>query len=326
MATVSVATLRPMRRVLAVTLAGALAVVACSSSSDDTTLEAPSSTTASTQPARPMVFESWTETFIDARRVTPAGTETPEYPERALATTIYLPEGDGAAPLIVFSHGLMGHPDKFTQLLSSWAEAGYVVAAPAFPLTNDRVPGAPRGFSDLPSQPGDVSFVMDELLAANADPASRLAGRIDPERIAAAGLSLGGATTYAVTFNPCCRDDRVTASMVLAGALIPAFSDDYVLDGRVPLLIVHGDQDLALPYSNAVEAFSVAAPPVWLVTLIGGAHATPFENDVTPFDQMVADLTVDFWDATLGGDDTAFDRFEQHAAVDGLSALEQRVR
>jgi predicted dienelactone hydrolase len=317
MATVSVATLPPMRRVLALTLAGALISVGCSS---------PKEETASTQPVRPMPFESWTETLVDRNRTTPAGTETPGYPERTLETTIYLPAGDGPAPFIVFSHGLMGHPDKFTQLLSWWAEAGYVVAAPAFPLTNDRVPGAPRGFVDLRSQPGDVSFVIDELLAANDDPTNRLSGRIDPHRIAAAGLSLGGATTYAVTFNPCCRDDRVMASMVLAGALLPSFSDDYVLDGHVPLLIVHGDQDLALPYSNAVEAFSVAAPPVWLVTLIGGAHATPFENDVTPFDQMVAELTVDFWDATLGGDDTAFDRFEQHAAVDGLSALEQRVR
>jgi hypothetical protein len=37
-----------------------------------------------------------------------------------------------------------------------------------------------------------------------------------------------------------------------------------------------------------------------------------------------AQLTTDFWDATLGGDPSAFERFEQHAAVDGLSTLQMK--
>ncbi len=322
------------RAALAVALTATVIVAACSGTSSDVT----SSDTESSNPdsqagatttppplQRPIGFVSWNETFVDDSRPTPAGTETPEEPSRRLDTTIYLPEGDGASPFIVFAHGLMGHPDKFTDLLSAWAEAGYVVAAPAFPRTNDRVPGAPQGAGDLRSQPGDVSFVITEVLAANDDPSSPLFGRIDASRIAAAGLSLGGATTYAATFNPCCRDDRITAAMVLAGALLPAFPADYALDGHVPLLIVHGDQDPALVYRFAVEAYAVAAPPVWLVTLLGGSHATPFENDITPYDEMVRELTVDFWDATLGGDPSAFERFEQHAAVEGLSTLERRT-
>ena len=43
------------------------------------------------------------------------------------------PRGKGPFPLIVFAHGSAGHPEKFTKLFSSWAAAGYIVAAPAFP-------------------------------------------------------------------------------------------------------------------------------------------------------------------------------------------------
>jgi hypothetical protein len=45
--------------------------------------------------------------------------------------------------------------------LELWAGAGYVVAAPTFPLTR----GAGRRDRRLCEPAGDVSFVIDELLA-----------------------------------------------------------------------------------------------------------------------------------------------------------------
>jgi dienelactone hydrolase len=309
-----------MRR--AVALATLLLATACAGGTTDSTL--PDAAVATTAPVGPPYdFASWKTAFVDPSRPTEPGVETPGAPIRTLDTTIYLPEGTEPRPLIVFSHGLVGHPDKFTALLSAWARAGYVVAAPAFPLTNDRVPGAPRNFDKAFSQPDDVSFVLDEMLRLDGDPSSPLFERIDADAIGAAGLSLGGGTTYAVTFSICCRDTRIRAAEVFAGAQFPLLGE-MDLDGHVPLLIVHGDQDPALRYELAVDAYESAAAPVSFVTLIGAAHAPAFENDVTPHDAMVEQLTTDFWDATIGGDPDAVARFEQHAVVDGLSTLQSK--
>lgn len=288
-------------------------------------IEAANSTTTTSAPlaaGRPYAFTAWNETFVDTSRATPAYLDLPEAPQRTLLTTIYLPEGDGPFPLIAFAHGLAGHPDKFSELLSAWATAGYVVLAPSFPLTNGQTGGGFTTSADLANQPADVSFAIDEVLRLNDDPASPLHDKVDPESIGAAGLSLGAATTYALAFNTCCADDRIDATQVFAGAQLPIQAGEYQLDGRVPLLIVHGDLDLGFRIDNATTAFAAAQPPVWFVTLHGAGHAPPFENDVTPHDDLVELLTTDFWDATIGGDAEAMARFEAAAAVDGLSTLQ----
>lgn len=307
-----------MRRAIAVLTL--LIAAACSGATENQTAALGPATT---QATRPYEFSSWTETFVDRSRPTEAGAQTPAAPERTLPTTVYLPAGSEPRPLIVFSHGVVGHPDKFSQLLSAWARAGYVVAAPAFPLTNDHVPGSAQNLGLAGSQPADVSFVLDQMLALAADPDSSLHDRIDPDQIGASGLSLGGATTYAVAFSPCCRDNRIKAVEVLSGALLPVVGA-FDLDGHVPLLIAHSDQDPLLKYANAQAIFWQAAPPVFLVTLLGASHATEFENDVTPYDALAEQFTTDFWDATIGGDPTAFATLEQHATVAGLSTLQTK--
>ncbi len=201
----------------------------------------------------------------------------------------------------MFSHGSNGHPDKFTKLLGAWAGAGYVVAAPAFPLTNSTVPGNPGNVGDVVNQPADVSFVLTRLLRLDQNPEGRLSRAIDRKRIGAAGLSLGGATTYGVVFDHCCRDPRFTAAMVLDGILIPlsaATGAKTRLDGHVPLLIAHSDTDPTLPYATARSAYEQAAGPAWLVTLHGASHASQWENDRTRYDAI--DTALD--DRLLGRD------------------------
>ena len=266
-------------------------------------------------------FTSRTETFVDRSRPTVAGAATPAAPDRSLVTTIYRPEGKGPFPLIVFADGLSGHPDKFTQLLGAWAAAGYVVAAPVFPLTNANVPRSTANATDVVNQPGDVSFVLTRVLRESRDRSSDLYRAIDRRHIGAAGLSLGGATTYNVVFDDCCRDRRFTAAMVLDGLRL---GNGLRLDGHVPLLIAHSDTDPAIPYTTARAAYDDAATPVWLVTLHGASHATQWENDPTPYDVLGERLTVDFWDATLRGEKSAFTRLERDAAVAGLSSIERR--
>jgi predicted dienelactone hydrolase len=271
-------------------------------------------------------IKTWKQTFVDGSRPTEAGSATPELPTRTLVTNIYRPVGKGPWPLIVFSHGLDGHPDKFTELNTAWAEAGYVVAAPAFPLTNNTVPGDGDNAAGVAEQPADVTFLISQLLQENKSPGSRLHKAIDPKRIGAGGLSLGGATTYGVTFNECCADSRIKAAEVLDGIILGVGdgTGKTQLDGHVPLLIVHSDTDPALPYASAQAAYAQAKAPVWFVTLHDASHASQFENDPTPYDQIGIDVTTDFWDATLKGQKRAFTKLERDATVEGLSSVESR--
>ena len=76
----------------------------------------------------------------------------------------------GPFPLVVFGHGFAVTPAPYAPLLRAWARAGYVVAAPIFPLENANAPGGPNE-SDLVNQPRDMSFVITRMLAAERGPA-----------------------------------------------------------------------------------------------------------------------------------------------------------
>jgi predicted dienelactone hydrolase len=89
-------------------------------------------------------------------------------------------------------------------LQRAWAAAGYVVATPTFPFGANRAPDTTTGAMDIPNQPGDLSFVVDEVLGLSADENDPLHGAVDPNRIGAAGHSAGGATVLALAGNTCC--------------------------------------------------------------------------------------------------------------------------
>ena len=276
----------------------------------------PTSTTVAV-PERAEV-EHLTLDLVDTSRPTPAnGPQQPASDERALTTEVYVPAGTGPFPLIAFSHGWAGHPRKFTELFQAWAEAGYAVVAPTFPVSNDQAPGGASS-DDLPSQPGDISFVIDEVLAASADEDDPLYGTVDPERIGAAGLSLGGATTYGVAFAGCCRDDRLSAAAIFDGAL--GFDAD--MASGLPLLVMHADEDYVVPYAPAIGPYADAVAPKWLVTIHEAIHFEPYEDSPDPADAMVVEATVAFWDRYLQDDEAAEQRLVDAITPASLATLE----
>jgi dienelactone hydrolase len=293
-----------------------LGAAACSSSGRSGAPAASNDSATPSSTATPAGHTTWSETFVDTSRPAVPKTGT-SVPYRTLVTTIYRPNGRGPFPLIVFSHGSAGHPDKFTKLFSVWANAGFVVAAPAFPLTNGHVEGASGNLGDVTNQPADVVFVLDHVLALGRERGSRLFRSIDEAEIGAGGLSLGGITTYDVAYGPH-RDSRIEAVEVLDGLRPP----DARIDGHVPLLVAHSDADPTIGYAAAREAYDHAAPPVWLVTLHGASHASQWEDTVTPYDRIAEHVTLDFWKATLGHQTAAFARLERDATVPGRSSIE----
>ena len=62
---------------------------------------------------------------------------------RTLTTAVWYPVGTaGPWPLVVFAHGYRLGVGPYVHLCQTWAAAGYVVAAPTFPLTDEAVAGS----------------------------------------------------------------------------------------------------------------------------------------------------------------------------------------
>jgi dienelactone hydrolase len=256
-----------------------------------------------------------TETFVDTSRATESAGGQGNAPTRTLVTVIRYPQRAGPFPLVVLAHGQTGHPNKFGQLLTAWASAGFVVAAPVFPLTSNQTTVETVG--DYVNQPADISFVIDRLLARSRDRKSPLAGRVDGKRIGVAGLSLGGATVYGIAFNSCCRDKRVDAALVMAGLLLP-YNGTYTFPS-VPLLVIHGNGD-----DRGRNPYGMARAPKYLMTIERPTHSAPFEDTPDPADEQVVTVTVDFWDAYLYKQRRALDALSTAAMVPGVTTLEQQ--
>lgn len=273
-------------------------------------------------------------TFVDTSRATAAHGSVPEAPSRTLATTLVYPaQGTpgGAVlsnaavemsaapfPLIVLSHGLGGNPEYLLPLANAWASSGYVVALPRFPLSNSATPGGPVA-QDVQNQPADVSFVIDEVLAASSAPGSVVGNAIDGEVIAASGHSNGAITTYGLVANSCCRDQRIDAAIVLSGALSPFAGGVYDLADTPPMLVVHGVNDVLTNYNQAVRSYNQLLPPKGLLSLDESEHGSYLGPDDAAF-EVVAQATVDFFDGELRGDGAALARLPENQ-LPGVATL-----
>ena len=155
----------------------------------------------------------------------------------------------------------------------------------------------------MANQPADLSFVADQVLAANSDPRSELAGRMAPERVGVGGLSLGGATTYQAGLNDATRDPRFDAAMVLDGV---AFNDEetgtFLEPSGVPALIAHCSEDPLAPLTVAADAYALLAPPKYFVTLHGQCHSEAFEDTPHELDEAGEAVTTAFWQAYLAAE------------------------
>ena len=157
------------------------------------------------------------------------------------------------------------------------ASHGYVVASPDYPLTNLNAPGGPR-VSDVLSQPGDVTFIIDNLLAFSGQAGHPLEAAIDEEAIGLSGHSLGGMTTVLASYGPL-RDPRVKAALPMAAPACLIGAAAYETPA-VPMLVMGGTADRVVNWPSARAPYDMAPPPKYLLALLGGNHMRFADLDV----------------------------------------------
>ncbi len=281
-----------------------------------------------------------TEAFVDRARPTPANGAYPGSPSRALPTIVLYPArgkpggsdrrdappASGSFPLVVFSHGSDSNGPTYEPLLRQWAAAGYVVAAPTFPLSSQDAPGGST-IADYPNQPGDVSFVITAMLRLNRDRASHFRGTIDPRHVAVVGHSLGAITTLGVAVNSCCADPRIRAVVSIDGIELPFGTGTFFTGRPLPLLLLHGDADQTIPYASSQRIFADAPSPKYFVTLHGAPHtsfrqATTAAEPAPPWEPVVVASVTDFLDRYLKGKREALARLSRDATVAGVASMQ----
>lgn len=291
--------------------------------------------------AGPHDIRSFEETFIDTSRPSPAHDSYAGSPQRELEATVWHPSSyeAGPFPLIVYSHGFSSNRSGGAYLGEHLASHGYVVVAANFPLTNTYAPDRPW-VRDISNQPGDVSFLIDEMLAHSRDPDSVLWRMIDERRIGVTGISLGGMTSTLAAFHPELGDARIGAALSIAGPT-GQFLPQFFLHRDVPFLMLGGDIDALVPFASNAAPVLDKVPGAQLVTVVNGSH-TGFSGQSTPLrfmsnpdalgcyivERNIEDDTEEFWLDELGTPEQGinYDAPNELCQVDPLPAAMNPVR
>lgn len=229
----------------------------------------------------------------------------------------------GPFPLIVFGHGYEETPETYKLLLESWARAGFVVAAPGFPLEDADAPGG-SDESDLVNEPSDMRFVISHILAESESGSGRLAGLVRPDEVAVAGQSDGGDSALATGYGHQRRDSRVKAVIVLSGAEGPFHQGIEFPFGSPALLATQGTADTVNRPSETMEYFNVARAPKYLLTLAGAEHLPPYTYE-QPQLETVERVTITFLYAYLEHKAAALRRLPAVGDVAGVATLASDV-
>jgi dienelactone hydrolase len=288
----------------------------------------PSPTTAAAPPAYGIGVTK--VTLVDPSRPGPARGSTPATPQRRLPVTVRYPvagaagageatdaaAAPGAFPLVVFAHGFDVSADTYATLEHGLAAAGFVVAAPDFPLSSSAFPG-PAVETDIVNQALDVSFVITSFGSGLGLPAV-LAGHVAPTKAGVVGQSDGGITVAEAAANSCCADTRIGAVAVLSGEEGNDGGTWFATAGP-PLLVMQGTDDDINPPALSQRLYDAATSPKLYVSILGAGHLEPYTTG--PQEGAVATVVVDFLlealDGASGGTVTAA------ANVPGVLALTQ---
>ncbi len=241
----------------------------------------------------------------------------------------------GPYPVIVFAHGFDVDPNTYRALLVSWVEAGYVVVAPFFPDTSTAAIEAQQGVdteSDEFNQPGDVAFVVSQIVGAShgAPPpyAAYLAGLVDSSDIILAGQSDGADTIAALLYDHeyaktlASMGVRPRAVALLSGAEWTRDEDVYSAPpgGGAPALVVQSLTDSCNDPADSSQLYNMLTASKWFLSLSDATHLGPYVGDGEAA-AVVERVTVDFFDLELQRTKVTDTSLERAGDVPGVSQI-----
>jgi predicted dienelactone hydrolase len=184
---------------------------------------------------------------------------------------------DGKWPLLVFSHGSGGTRVGYVFFTEFMASHGFIVMAAdhignsRYTLVNGKVvaAGGSRAQASAADRPKDVSFLIDMMTRMNSGADSRFAGRVDLDKIAAAGMSFGGSTTENVVEH----EKRVKAGVMLA----PGGPTGDRTNFSTPIFMMIGTEDNTLHAAGNERNrayYQASKGPHYLVEIKDAGHYT----------------------------------------------------
>jgi predicted dienelactone hydrolase len=236
---------------------------------------------------------------------------------RLVPVKIYLPEGKGPFPVVVFSHGLGGSREDYEYIGRHWASHGYASIHPQH--LRDALE-----LADAVARPLDVRYVLDRLETANREPGP-LQGKLDLRRAGMAGHSFGAWTTLAVAGQTVpgegtrLADSRVRAGIAMSPSLPAGKMDPGEVYGaiRMPILHMTGTLDDS-PMGSFPKAADRRIPfdhirgaEQYLVIFDGGDHhifvgyRAERGSKEALFLDLIRQSSTAFWDAYLKEDAAA---------------------
>lgn len=225
----------------------------------------------------------------------------------------------GPFPMIVFAPGFMQCGAPYSDLLTSWARAGYVVVVVNFPYSDCLVANPTE--NDMLNQPRDMSYVITRMLALSRARHSWFSGVLNPKQIALAGQSDGGDTVAAITLNTCCTDRRVKAVAVESGSVWPKMRGSYFARHPVPVLFSQGSADTINPAGCSVYLYrGDKSRPRFYLDLFGASHTGPYWG-TNRFERTVARVTLSFFDRYVLSRAAAGPAMRRQGNVSGVAAL-----
>jgi predicted dienelactone hydrolase len=275
-------------------------------------------------------------TTREARPVPQDLTITDPARTRTIPVLVYLPSATGAAPVILFSHGLGGSRHGAAYLGHHWSARGYVVVFLQHPGSDDTV------WRDLPlrerlpalqaatsaqqhvARALDVRVVLDTLTLWTRTQGHPLHQRLDLSKVGMSGHSFGAVTTQAVSGQAGLIGQRLTDARIRAALPMspspPAAGTPTSAFGQVtlPWLLMTGTLDTS-PINRTTVAdrrlvyTALPAGGKYELVLFGARHSAFTDRDL-PGDQGARDpahhrrieaISTAFWDAWLREDPAA---------------------
>jgi predicted dienelactone hydrolase len=254
---------------------------------------------------------------------------------REIPLRVFLPKEKGAAPVVLFSHGLGGSRENNSFLGKHWAARGYVVVFMQHPGSDEAVWRDARllqrkaameraaSFENFMLRVKDVPVVLERLEKWNAESGNALAGRLDLDRVGMSGHSFGAVTTQAVSGQTYLRgrasftDERIKAAVLLSPSGPRDGADPAKTFGRVkiPWMLMTGTHDEAIIGKADVKSRLSVFPALPVGSkyelVLDKAEHSAFNERALPGDKkkrnpnhhrVILALSTAFWDAYLSED------------------------